>query len=77
MSDTIATNDGTQIYYKNWGAGQPVVFSRGWPLRGRLRQPDALPRLTATGRSRTIAVAHNGESVSALFHAIDGDGSPS
>jgi hypothetical protein len=32
MSDTIATNDGTQIYYKNWGAGQPVVFSRGWPL---------------------------------------------
>jgi hypothetical protein len=32
MSDTIATNDGTQIYYKNWGTGQPVVFSRGWPL---------------------------------------------
>ena len=32
MSDTIATNDGMQIYYKNWGTGQPVVFSRGWPL---------------------------------------------
>jgi non-heme chloroperoxidase len=29
---TITTKDGTELYYKDWGAGVPIVFSHGWPL---------------------------------------------
>jgi non-heme chloroperoxidase len=30
----ITTKDGTEIYYKDWGSGRPIVFSHGWPLSG-------------------------------------------
>ncbi len=29
---TITASDGTEIFYKDWGSGQPIVFSHGWPL---------------------------------------------
>jgi non-heme chloroperoxidase len=32
---TITVKDGTEIFYKEWGAGQPIVFHHGWPLSGQ------------------------------------------
>jgi non-heme chloroperoxidase len=32
MKNTITTKDGVEIFYKDWGSGQPIVFSHGWPL---------------------------------------------
>ena len=29
---TITLKDGTEIYYKDWGTGQPIMFHHGWPL---------------------------------------------
>jgi non-heme chloroperoxidase len=32
INDTVTTQDGVRIFYKDWGRGQPIVFSHGWPL---------------------------------------------
>ncbi len=53
MSNTITTKDGAQIYYKDWGAGAPVVFSHGWPLSADAWDPQLL--FLAQHGFRTIA----------------------
>jgi non-heme chloroperoxidase len=39
---TITVKDGTSIYYKDWGTGQPIVFSHGWPLNADAWDPQML-----------------------------------
>ncbi|MEU0178624.1 alpha/beta hydrolase [Streptomyces massasporeus] len=50
---TFTTSDGTELYYKDWGAGQPVVFSHGWPLNADAW--DGQARLVAEHGFRAIA----------------------
>jgi non-heme chloroperoxidase len=52
---TIITRDGTKIFYKAWGRGQPVVFSHGWPLTG-----DAWDeQMFLAASSGYLAIAHD------------------
>ncbi|KAF7964002.1 alpha/beta hydrolase [Cupriavidus sp. UYMU48A] len=39
---TVTTKDGTEIFYKDWGKGRPVVFSHGWPLTADAWDPQML-----------------------------------
>src|SRR6266508_3055642 len=50
---TITTNDGAKIFYKDWGTGQPVVFSHGWPLTSDAWDKQAM--LVASNGFRAIA----------------------
>ena len=49
--NTITVNDGTQIYYKDWGTGQPLFFHHGWPLSADDWDctDDVLPRTRLSG----------------------------
>jgi non-heme chloroperoxidase len=49
----IKTEDGTEIFYKDWGEGQPVVFSHGWPLNADAWDDQAM--LVASNGFRAIA----------------------
>jgi non-heme chloroperoxidase len=49
----ITTKDGTEIFYKDWGEGQPVVFSHGWPLNADVWDDQSL--LVASNGFRAIA----------------------
>ncbi len=55
---TVTTKDGTEIYYKDWGTGQPIVFSHGWPLSADAFE-DQMFFLTARGY-RCIAADRRG-----------------
>ena len=48
---TITTTDGTQIFYKDWGTGQPIVFSHGWPLSADDWDTQPSPRPTSPATS--------------------------
>jgi non-heme chloroperoxidase len=50
---TVTTSDGTRIFYKDWGTGQPVVFSHGWPLNADAWDDQAM--LVADNGYRAIA----------------------
>src|SRR3954469_25610656 len=50
---TYTTKDGVDIYYKDWGSGQPVVFSHGWPLTADAWDPQL--NLVASAGYRAIA----------------------
>jgi non-heme chloroperoxidase len=53
VGTTITTRDGTEIFYKDWGSGQPVVFSHGWPLNADAWDDQLL--LVASNGFRAIA----------------------
>src|ERR1700679_4291665 len=66
---TIETRDGTEIFYKDWGAGQPIVFSHGWPLNA-----DAWdPQMMFLGQHGYRVIAHDRRSHGRSSQTWDGN----
>src|SRR5437016_4092387 len=54
--NTITTKDGVEIFYKDWGKGQPIVFSHGWPLSVKTAtNPGGLPKEVFDGLQAQLA----------------------
>jgi non-heme chloroperoxidase len=69
---TITTKDGAHIFYKDWGAGRPVVFSHGWPLNADAWDPQA--NLVASHGYRGVAHDRRGHGRSMqTWHGNDMD----
>lgn len=69
MSSTITTRDGTQIYYRDFNQGPPVLFSHGWPLSA-----DAWDgQMTFLGRQGYRVIAHDRRSHGRSTHTWDGN----
>ena len=65
----MATSDGTEIFYKDWGSGTPVVFSHGWPLTA-----DAWDaQMVFLGRAGFRVVAHDRRSHGRSDQTWDGN----
>src|SRR5450755_3550839 len=75
----ITTHDGTEIFYKDWGSGRPVVFSHGWPLTADAWDDQLF--LVASNGYRAIAhdrrgggrsgQSWNGDDLAELIEALD------
>ena len=83
---TITTRDGVEIFYKDWGSGQPIVFSHGWPLSADDWDPQMMAFLgkgfrviahdrRGHGRSTQVADGHDMDhyaaDLAALTEALD------
>ena len=67
--NTITVKDGASIYYKDWGAGKPIVFSHGWPLNA-----DAWdPQMMFLGQHGYRVIAHDRRSHGRLSQTWDGN----